>query len=59
MKKSYLNPSITVVKLQQQSALLTGSGLTTISSNVGFDDTITGGTGEARTRENSVWDSEW
>jgi len=30
-----------------------------IESNVNFDVVITGGAGEARTREESIWEEEW
>jgi len=57
MKKTYIHPTITVVKLQMQSALLQASVIT-VSTNADFDEVITGGNGEARTREVNVWE-EW
>lgn len=58
MKKTYIHPTITVVKLQMQSALMQASVMS-IESNVNFDEVITGGAGEARTREVNVWEEEW
>lgn len=58
MKKTYIHPTITVVKLQMQSALLQASVMS-IESNVNFDDIITGGAGEARIREKNIWEEEW
>ncbi len=58
MKKTYIHPTITVVKLQMQSALMQASVMS-IESNVNFDDIITGGAGEARIREKNIWEEEW
>lgn len=58
MKKTYIHPTITVVKLQMQSALLQASVMS-IESNVNFDEVITGGAGEARIREKNIWEEEW
>ena len=58
MKKTYIHPTITVVKLQMQSALMQASVMS-IESNVNFDEVITGGAGEARIRENNIWEEEW
>ena len=58
MKKTYIHPTITVVKLQMQSALMQASVMS-IESNVNFDEVITGGAGEARIREKSIWEEEW
>lgn len=58
MKKTYIHPTITVVKLQMQSALMQASVMS-IKSNVNFDEVITGGAGEARIREKNIWEEEW
>ena len=58
MKKTYIHPTITVVKLQMQSALMQASVMS-IESNVNFDDIITGDAGEARIREKNIWEEEW
>ncbi len=58
MKKTYIHPTITVVKLQMQSALMQASVMS-IESNVNFDEVITGGAGEARIREKNIWEEEW
>lgn len=62
MKKKYLSPNMTVVKLQQQNIICT-SDVESVQSNVGLDlggasSNNTGGI--VRTRENTnVWDEEW
>ena len=58
MKKTYIHPTITVVKLQMQSALMQASVMS-IESNVNFDEVITGGAGEAHIREKNIWEEEW
>ena len=58
MKKTYIHPTITVVKLQMQSVLMQASVMS-IESNVNFDEVITGGAGEARIREKNIWEEEW
>ena len=58
MKKTYIHPTSTVVKLQMQSALMQASVMS-IESNVNFDEVITGGAGEARIREKNIWEEEW
>ena len=47
MKKAYITPEMEMVVLQQQSSLLTGSGITSITSNPGIDLNLSdvGGTG--------------
>ena len=63
MKKTYMTPSITVVRLQHQGIICTS--VASVSSNVslcgaGDDGSITGGSGEARTRESGgIWEEEW
>ncbi len=62
MKKKYLSPNMTVVKLQLQNIICT-SDVESVQSNVGLDlggasSNNTGGI--VRTRENTnVWDEEW
>ena len=63
MKKTYIKPEILVVRLQHQGLLM--DSLKNITSNVdlcgaGADGSITGGNGDARTKESgSIWDEEW
>ena len=56
--KKYIKPTMTVVKIQQQSALLQASVVTGIGGNADFDPNIIGSDGDARTRESSFFD-EW
>ena len=61
--KTYIQPAIVVVRLQHQSIICVSTN--SVTSNVGLcgagdDGLITGGSGDARTREStSVWDEEW
>ena len=56
--KTYIKPETTVVKIQQQRALLTTSD--EVSSINSPEFSFGGGSFiNARTRENSVWDEEW
>ena len=54
--KKYIKPTMTVVKIQQQSALLQASVVTGIGGNADFDPNIIGSDGDARTRESSFFD---
>ena len=57
MKKVYLAPTMTVVRLQPQG-LLMSSNFSTITGNAGFTYGG-GGSGSARTREqDNIWDDE-
>ena len=57
MKKVYLSPTMTVVRLQHKG-LLMQSPCSTIKGNVGFNYGG-GGSGSARTREqDNIWDDE-
>ena len=57
MKKVYLSPTMTVVRLQPQR-LLMESTLDKITGNVGFNYGG-GGNGSARTREqDNIWEDE-
>ena len=63
MKKTYMVPGMTMVKLQHQGLLMQQSVLHGMSSNLSGDDAINyggGGNGSARTKESSsIWDDEW
>ncbi len=58
MKKTYLKPEFKVVKLQSRTRLLVGSGqkVSTLSGNAGFNSSVTGGSGNARSRGD--WEDE-
>ena len=63
MKKTYIKPEILVVRLQHQGLLM--ESLKNIAGNTdlcgaGADGSITGGNGDARTKEfGSIWEEEW
>ena len=58
MKRTYLTPSMTVVKLQHRSFICYSQ-----VRGIAGDDALNyggGGSGEVRTKESgSVWDEEW
>jgi hypothetical protein len=62
MKKTYLQPTMMVVRLQQQSIICT-SKVSSVSTNLDEGDAIGyggGGTGPARVKSNTVdWDDDW
>ena len=60
MKKTYLQPTMMVVRLQQQSIICTSNDVSRVSGNAGIDYGG-GGSGPARARQNSGtdWDNEW
>ena len=62
MKKTYLQPAMMVVTLQQQGIICT-SPVGRVSTNLGEGDAIGydgGGTGPARVKSNTVdWDDDW
>ena len=62
MKKTYLQPTMMVVRLQQQS-IICSSKVRSVSTNLTGDDAISfggGGTGAARVKSNTVdWDEDW
>ena len=62
MKKTYLQPTMMVVRLQQQSIICT-SPVGRVSTNLTDGDAIDydgGGTGPARVKSNTVdWDDDW
>ena len=59
--KKYINPTMTVVKLQQQGLLM--QSIQNVSSNLTGSDALGfggGGSGSAKTKESgSIWDEEW
>jgi len=63
MKKTYLQPTMMVVTLQQHSIICTSYGVNRVSTNLTGDDAISfggGGTGAARVKSNTVdWDDDW
>ena len=62
MKKTYLQPTMMVVTLQQHS-IICSSPVNRVSTNLDEDDAIDyggGGTGPARVKSNTVdWDDDW
>ncbi len=64
MKKTYIQPTMLAVKLQQTQMLCESDAVTTIDSNAGVgygggsnnDPTPTPG---GRVKEQNVWDEEW
>ena len=63
MKKTYLQPTMMVVTLQQHSIICTSYGVNRVSTNLTDDDAIRyggGGTSTARVKSNTVdWDDDW
>ena len=63
MKKTYLQPTMMVVRLQQHSIICTSNGVNRVSTNLDEGDAIGyggGGTGPARVKSNTVdWDDDW
>ena len=64
MKKTYLQPTMMVVTLQQHSIICTSNGVNRVSTNLDEGDAIGyggGGSGPARARQHSGidWDDEW
>ena len=64
MKKTYLQPTMMVVTLQQHSIICTSKGVSRVSTNLTDEgDAIGyggGGTGPARVKSNTVdWDDDW
>ena len=60
MKKTYLQPTMMVVRLQQQSIICTSNDVSRVSGNTDLDY-AGGGTGPARARSygDTDWDNEW
>ncbi len=64
MKKTYLQPTMMVVTLQQHSIICTSNGVNRVSTNLDEGDAIGyggGSSGPARVRQHSGidWDDEW
>ena len=63
MKKTYLQPTMMVVTLQQHSIICASKGVSRVSTNLDEGDAISfggGGTGPARVKSNTVdWDDDW
>ena len=62
MKKTYMTPSMTVVRIQHQGLLMQLSNVDSNADLRGAGDggNITGSSGSARTKEfGSIWDEEW
>ena len=60
MKKIYQKPSMRIVAIRQQHAILLGSEeITSVSSNAGFNATVSGSNGTARSRSFDDWDDEY
>ena len=64
MKKTYLQPAMMVVTLQQHSIICTSNGVNRVSTNLDEGDAIGyggSGSGPARARQHSGidWDDEW
>ena len=58
MKRDYLKPAMRVVGLRQSGIICGSQTAGKVSSNVEFNENITGGQGTARSRHHSVWDEE-
>jgi hypothetical protein len=63
MKKEYLKPQMQVVNINSRHQLLAGSNLNRVAGNSGLrgagtDGSITGGSGEGRSRGFDDWDDE-
>jgi hypothetical protein len=64
MKKTYLQPAMMVVTLQQHSIICTSKGVNCVSTNLDEGDAIGYGGGcstqSARVKSNTVdWDDDW
>ena len=64
MKKTYLQPAMMVVTLQQHSIICTSKEVNCVSTNLTGDDAIGFGGGSstqsARVKSNTVdWDDDW
>ena len=64
MKKTYLQPTMMVVRIQQQSIICFSKGVNSVSTNLTGDDAISFGGGSstqpARVKSNTVdWDDDW
>ena len=63
MKKTYLQPAMMVVTLQQHSIICTSKGVSRVSTNLDEGDDLDyggAGSGPARVKSNTVdWDDDW
>lgn len=63
MKKTYLQPTMMVVRLQQHSIICTSNGVNRVSTNLDEGDDLDyggAGSGPARVKSNTVdWDDDW
>ena len=67
MKRTYIQPNMIAVKLQNQSHLMEGTTLSNIDTNLNEGDeqaehiryNPNGITGDARVKGYNVWDDEW
>ena len=63
MKKTYLQPAMMVVTLQQQGIICTSNGVKRVSTNLGEGNDFDfggGSTQSARVKSNTVdWDDDW
>ena len=59
MKKSYIQPSITVVRLQQQHIICTSDPRDYDSQSLSIPGGVINDENFVWTRESGVWDDEW
>lgn len=65
MKRTYIQPNMIAVKLQNQSHLMENSTLSDVSTNLNPDDNENfsynpiGTNGNARVKGTDIWDEEW
>ena len=57
MKRKYDKPTINVVSIQHQGIICTSANKTI--NNAGFNETISGGSGDARASSFDDWDDDW
>ena len=58
MKKIYKKPAMKAVAIRQRCAILQASAVSTVGGNAGFNTTVSGGSGSARSRSFDDWDEE-
>ena len=54
-----MKPQMEVVEIKMGQQLLAGSRVTKTSNNAGFNETISGGSGDARASSFDGWDDDW
>ena len=65
MKRTYIQPQMIAVKLQNQSHLMENSTLSNVSTNLSqsdnehFNYNPRGTNSNARVKESDIWDEEW